>query len=93
MPSAKPSTELAVFVLADGSKAELLETDGSQAVLEAEMPAPPGARLSLLHATQGSFSVKVQRCKKLEGPGKFRIDGRWLDLSRESRQKVLTLVR
>lgn len=70
----------------EGGRAELVETDGERVVLEATRAAPPGSRLD---ATLDGvdYSIKVRACKK--SGATFRIEGRWVNLSRGQRERVL----
>jgi hypothetical protein len=77
--------------LEDGTRASLLETDGDRVALRAEKPAPPGATLKLRFvAESGSYDVKVRGCRRLpdDAGESFRIEGRWVNLTRGQREKV-----
>ena len=77
--------------LEDGTRASILETDGDRVVLRAEKPAPPGATLKLRFVAEiGSYQIKVRGSRRGEdagGPG-FRIEGRWVNLTRAQRERV-----
>jgi hypothetical protein len=63
----------------------IISTDGSRVVLEAGTAAPPGA--SLTCEAEGAippFKIKVSACKR-SAEGTFRIEGRFVDLTREQR--------
>ncbi len=73
------------FEIPDGS-AELGETDGERVVLRASRASPPGSTLEArLEGT--TYSVKVRGCRR-DGDS-FVIDGRWVNLSRAMRARVL----
>lgn len=78
----------------DGGEAEVLETDGQRVVVLSTRAAAPGqpltARAAMASAAQ--VRVKVQGCKR-EADGRFRIHGRWLDLTRAMRDEIVTLAR
>lgn len=76
--------------LVKGGSAVVLETDGDRVTLLSSLSSPPGSTLEL--ALEGeSFRVKVRGCKKVEADAaarSFRIEGRWVSLSRSGRAKV-----
>jgi hypothetical protein len=79
------------FVLDTGErgKATLLETDGQIVTFEAPFAAPPGSTLSgVLDGT--TYKVKVRGSKRLDGePARFRIEGKFFDLTKAMRERVL----
>ena len=82
----------AVFELARGGSAVLLETDGDRVTVLSSAPSPPGSTLELtLEAAR--YRIKVRGCKRgdADAAGRaFRIDGRWVSLEREQRERVLS---
>jgi hypothetical protein len=79
--------------LEDGTRASILETDGDRVTLRAEKPAPPGATLKLRFvAESGSYHVKVRGSRRVEDAGGacFRIEGRWVNLTRVQRERVMS---
>lgn len=76
--------------LAKGGSAVVLETDGDRVTLLSSLPSPPGSTLEL--SLEGeAYRVKVRGCKKGEADAtgrSFRIEGRWVSLSRSGRAKV-----
>jgi hypothetical protein len=77
-------TELA---LAGGGQARVLETDGDQVALAATRAFPPGSTLEGSAAELGDLRVKVRACKKQRD--EFRVEGRFVNLSREQRERLL----
>ncbi len=90
--------------LPDGGEAEVVETDGARAVLVTGAPYPPGATLvGESDEPLGAFALKVQRCRRetrsdappaaASAPGdprpRFRVEGRWVNLSRRQRERLL----
>jgi hypothetical protein len=70
----------------EGGSAELVETDGDHVVVEATRSAPPGATLSA--TLDGvAYSIKVRGAKRTGDV--FRIEGRWVNLSRAQRERVV----
>ncbi len=81
-----------VLDLARGGSAAVLETDGDHAALLSSLPSPPGSTLELsLEGT--SYRVKVRGCRRqaeADAAGRaFRIEGRWVNLSRSQRERLL----
>lgn len=76
----------------DGGGAEVVETDGQRVVVLSTRAAAPGqpltARAALASATE--VRIKVQGCRR-EADGRFRIQGRWLDLTRAMREEIVLL--
>jgi hypothetical protein len=71
--------------LTNGELAQLLEHAGSQAVLRLPMPVPPGSPIAMRTESGMRLQIKVNRCQKLaEGEG-YRVDARWVSLSRVDR--------
>jgi hypothetical protein len=80
------------LVLARGGSALIEATDGDVVTLVAESPSPPGSTVELSR-DQDTFRVKVRACRRLpaaDDAGRcFRIEGRWVSLSRAQRERVL----
>jgi len=76
----------------DGGEAELIETDGQRVVLLSSRAAAPGQPLSarVAMASAVELRVKVQGCSR-QADGRFRIHGRWLDLTRAMRDEIVKL--
>ena len=76
--------------LPKGQKARLLATDGEQATLLASVAFPPGTPLELA-LPDATVRVKVRACKRTAEDAElpFRIEGRFQNLSRELRERLL----
>jgi hypothetical protein len=72
-----------------GGAARIVSADSERVTLEAPFASPPGSTLELVVA-DATLGVKVQRCRRLEAEGasSFRIDGRWISLSRVQRDAL-----
>jgi hypothetical protein len=71
--------------ISDHGDGRIVSVEGARVVLESETAAPPGASLSCnVEGMPLPFKVKVSRCKR-SAPGAFRIEGRFVDLTREQR--------
>jgi hypothetical protein len=82
---------MAELELEDGTRASILETDGDRVVVLARKPAPPGASLKLRFTGEsGSYLIKVRGSRRVEEDGveSFRIEGRWVNLTRAQRERV-----
>jgi hypothetical protein len=75
--------------LASGGEVELVALAGEGATLELEQPAPPGAPIELV-VLGAPARLKVRRCQRVgnEGTPRFRIEGRWISLSRAQRESL-----
>ena len=71
-----------------GGEARLIETDGDWAVVEATQAFPIGATLRALDAAGTEYRVKVRGGKKVE-EGWFRVEGRFVGMTREARARLL----
>ena len=70
-----------------GQTALLVESDGERVVLLMDAPSPPGATLhGALVGESLACTVKVLRCRR--EPGSFKVEGRFVNLSRALRQRV-----
>jgi hypothetical protein len=72
-----------------GGLARLVSADLERVTLDAPLACPPGSTLKLLVAG-APLGVKVSRCRRLEGATdpSFRVDGRWVSLSRVQREAL-----
>jgi hypothetical protein len=82
-----------VWALADqgrgAGEARLVESDGDRAVVEASAPFPIGATLSALDPETGlEYRIKVRAGRRL-GERRFRVEGRFVSLTREQREGLL----
>lgn len=72
-------------------KGELARWDGTELVVRADAPAPPGARLDAAIRGPGGpgarFKMKAIRCRKL-ADGRFEIALRALELSKLARAEL-----
>ena len=83
------------LVLAGGAAARVTETDGDRAVLRSAAAAPPGSIVEGSSPEGGPpYRVKVRGCRRVaEGdPLPFRVEGRFVDLTREQRARVVRSV-
>jgi hypothetical protein len=72
--------------------ARLLETDGNRALVESSQPFPTGATLIGVDLETGvEYRVKVRHGRR-EDELRFRIEGRFLSLTKEQREAVLAAV-
>lgn len=79
-----------LFAWASGGSARLLSTNGDLVTLLSSTAWPPGTPLE--GSFEGSsYRVKVRSCKRSdEDPERpFRIEGRFQNLTREQRERVL----
>jgi hypothetical protein len=77
--------------LGGGEAAEISTTDGTNVVLHSSVSSPPGSTLFLGIARIASpYRVKVRSCRKVpdEGALPFRIEGRFVDLTRVDRAAI-----
>ena len=78
------------LLLGDGVAATLLEFDEKHVSLLSAAAYPPGTPVAATAVVSGErqgpqFQVKVRRCRREPGaePARFRIEGRWVNLSRQ----------
>ena len=80
---------------AKGGEAEIVALDGDRVTLSSTASAPPGAYVDveLAGALNGAvpLRIKVRGCRR-DGE-RFRIEGRILDLSKTTRERLASLVR
>ena len=73
-----------------GGSATLVSSEGEQGAIEMERASPPGSTVELVVAG-APLRLKVRQCRRVEGEGdleskpRFRVDGRWINLSRDQR--------
>jgi hypothetical protein len=81
----------AELVLASGGTARLLHVDGNAVSLSATVAAPPGATLETRQPEQPEpVLIKVRACRRdPSDESRYLIDGRFVNLSRVRRQKLL----
>jgi hypothetical protein len=82
---------VAVTISVEGrGEADIVSTDGTRVVLDCASSAPPGASLSCMLDGAPPFRIKVSSCKWSSDPGEkaFRIEGRFVDLTREQRARL-----
>jgi hypothetical protein len=84
-----------VLTLENGGRAEVVETDGTHVVLRSSHPAPPGSILAaVLPGTARPYRVKVRGSRRVgDGdPLEFRVEGRFVDVTREQRDALARLI-
>jgi hypothetical protein len=70
----------------------LISTDGNRVTLRSSEAAPPGATLTASAVDYAAqYVIKVKACRRAETEG-FLIEGRFVDLSRQSREQLLAKV-
>ena len=70
-------------------QAQVIESDGEWAVVEATQAFPIGATLRGVEVATGTeYRVKVRGGKKLRD-GCFRVEGRFVGMTREERERLL----
>jgi hypothetical protein len=76
------------LTVANGGDAAIVENQGDHVTLRSSVPSPPGSTLALLH-NDLPIQVKVRGCKRLpEEALPFRIEGRFVSLTRATREKL-----
>ena len=77
------------LTLDGGGTAWLLDTDGEVASLHSTRATPPGMPLSGTSADGQKYQLKIRGCRRDgdtdDGAPRYRIDGRWVSLSRAQR--------
>lgn len=74
--------------LSGGGRARIEASDGERVTLLADAAAPPGATLhGTLAGEAASYRVKVRSCRR-DGE-RFRIEGRFVNLSRAARARIV----
>ena len=74
-----------------GGRAELVSLSPAAMVVRSERPHPPGARVDGSTAEGAVVRMKVHG-SKIEADGAYRIEGRPIDLGRELRERLTTLL-
>jgi hypothetical protein len=76
-----------------GGEARVLAATADVVTLESTTPSPPGSRIDgvLLGGSRRTVRVKVHGSRREES-GRFRIDGRPIDLTKEAREELAALV-
>jgi hypothetical protein len=74
----------------DGTPWEILEGDVAHALVRSSRPSPPGSTLEgTAEGESRAYRVKVRSCRRThEGDLPFSIEGRFVDLTREQREKI-----
>jgi hypothetical protein len=87
-------TAAAHLTWASGGEAHVLSASADAIVLQSTVSSPPGSRIEgVLRGEAGrKVRVKVHSCRK-EADGRFRIEGRPVDLTREAREELVGLTR
>jgi len=78
------------LALERGGQALVLETDGERVSVLAPEASPPGSTLAAT-LDGAALSIKVRGCRRTEPDASgraFRIDGRFVSLSRALREKL-----
>lgn len=77
---------MVAITLSKGGCARLTELDGERGALQSDTAAAPGSRL--VGTVEGGRTVclKVHRCVRVEES--YRIEGRFIDLTRQMRQHL-----
>lgn len=75
--------------LVRGGVAFIERADGNHVVVDVGMASPPGSTVELLVAN-APLGVKVRSCRRLPDvePARFRVEGRWISLSRVQREAL-----
>ncbi len=82
-----------VLEVAGGGDAWLLSIHGENGVIETERASPPGSTVELVVAG-APLRLKVRQCRRVEaeaapeGKARFRVEGRWVNLSRAQREDL-----
>lgn len=80
------------LALEGSGTAEVISSNGSVVELLASRPFPPGSTLSLLLAEGQAVRIKVRGSKRVsadEAERPYRVDGRFVDLTRAQRESLL----
>ncbi len=79
------------LTLEGSGSARVEESDGDRVVLLATRSSPPGSTLAGSAGDDARYLVKVRGCRRIgdTNPPSFRIEGRWVNLSRAQRARVL----
>jgi hypothetical protein len=74
--------------LARGGTAAVIAFDGEFVSVDSSRAMPPGSTLEGTAADGEHYSVKVRGCRRNEA-GTYRIEGRFVNLSRAQRERLL----
>jgi hypothetical protein len=76
-----------------GGEARVLEVSASSIKLESTTPSPPGSRVDAVVIGSGrALRVKIHGSRR-EASGTFQLEGRPIDLSRDLREELVTMLR
>jgi hypothetical protein len=77
------------ITLRRGGSARLIVADSEHVSLDAPLASPPGSTLEFV-VENSPLGVKVQSCRKISelDPPRYRIEGRWVNLSRPQREAL-----
>ncbi len=81
------------LVLSGGGRGRIVESDGNHVTIVADVSSPPGSTLVAESESLGSCRIKVRGCKRAEQnsvDSGYRIDGRFVNLSRSQRRLLLS---
>ena len=86
-------TFVAHVTWAHGGEARLSSLRADAVVLESTTPSPPGSRIdgTLASGSGEAIRVKIHLCRR-EASGRFRLEGRPIDLTREVRERLVALI-
>ncbi len=74
-----------------GGEARVVALDGDRIGVLSTIPSAPGSRPEGTLATSGALvRIKVARCRRQEGG--FLIEGRLIDVTRDTRAEILRLL-
>lgn len=78
------------LALRTGGEVLLVASDDQRITFESESAAPPGSSLDLI-VCGAPVAVKVRACRRTApaDAGRFLIEGRFINLSREQREALL----
>jgi hypothetical protein len=73
----------------NGGEARVVTIDAGAVVLRSTVPSPPGSRIegALLEPPEAKVRVKIHACRK-QPEGDFVLQGRPIDLTRETRERL-----
>lgn len=79
--------------LPGGEAARIIEANGEHAVVRSSTPSPPGSTLrGVARDGSGEYRVKVRGCRRIADDDAlpFRIEGRFVDLTKQQRARLLS---
>ncbi|MFZ5897142.1 MAG: hypothetical protein ACOY0T_39150 [Myxococcota bacterium] len=88
-PNTSPNTGARELPLVKGGTCVLEHADANHVVVDVAIASPPGSTLELQVAA-APLGVKVRSCRRLPDvePARYRIEGRWISLSRPQREAL-----